>query len=103
VGVAEEDGRDIEAGKATDGEIGGYEVGAVDVEPGQEVEVHQVVNAAGVPILEELLIEEAVLAEVLAEIKEYALALLFQVDLVAADAVGPVVDCERCDSGFLLL
>jgi hypothetical protein len=94
VGVAEEDGRDIEAGKATDGKIGGYEVGAVDVEPGQKVEVHQVVNAAGVPILEELLIEEAVLAEVLAEIKEYALPLFFQVDLVAADAVGPVVDCE---------
>ena len=59
-------------------------------------------DASSVSILEELLIKEAVLAEVLAEIKEYAFSLLFQVDLVAADAVGPVVDRERCYSGFLL-
>ena len=47
--------------------------------------------AAGVTVLEELLIEEAVLTEVLAEIEEYAFSLFFQVDLVAAYAVGPVV------------
>jgi len=59
-------------------------------------------DASSVSILEELLIKEAVLAEVLAEIEEYAFSLLFQVDLIAADAVGPVVDRERCYSGFLL-
>jgi hypothetical protein len=63
----------------------------------QEVEVYQVVNAADVPVFEEFLIKEAVLAEVLAEIQEYAFSLLLQVDLVASDAVGPVVDRERCD------
>ena len=59
-------------------------------------------NAADVPVFEEFLIKEAVLAEVLAEIQEYAFSLLFQVDLVASDAVGPVVDRERCYSGCLL-
>jgi len=54
-------------------------------------------DAAGIPILEELLIKEAVFAEVLAEIEEYAFSLLFQVDLIAADAVSPVINCERCD------
>jgi hypothetical protein len=96
--MAEEDGGDIERGEPAQGEIGGDEIGAVDIEPGQKVEVHQVVDAAGVPVLEEFLIEEAVLAEVLAEIQEYAFSLLLQVDLVASDAVGPVVDRERCDS-----
>jgi len=70
MGVAEEDGGDGQGWKAAYGEVGGYEVGAVDVEPGKKAEVHQVVDAAGVAVLEELLIEEAVLAEVLAEIKE---------------------------------
>ena len=59
-------------------------------------------DAAGVPVFEELFVEEAVLAEVFAEIQEYAFSLLFQVDLVASDAVGPVVDREGCDSGCLL-
>lgn len=59
-------------------------------------------DAARVPVLEEFLIEEAVLAEVLAEIEKDAFPFLLQVDLVAADAVGPVIDCERCDSGSLL-
>jgi len=102
MGVAEKDGGDGQRGKAAYGEIGGDKVGAVDVEPGQEVEVHQVMDAAGIPVLEELLIKEAVFAEVLAEIEEYPFSLLLQVDLVAADAVGPVVDRERCYSGFLL-
>ena len=97
MGVAEKDGGDGEGGKAAYGEIGWDKVWPVDVEPGQQVEVHQVMDAAGIPILEELLIEEAVLAEVLAEIEEYAFSLLFQVDLIAADAVSPVVNCERCD------
>jgi hypothetical protein len=97
VGVAEKDGGDIEGGNTADGEIGRDEVRAVDIEPGQEIKVHQVVYAAGVPVLEELLIEVAVLAEVLAEIEEYAFSLFFQVDLVAAYAVGPVVDRERSD------
>jgi hypothetical protein len=97
VGVAEKDGGDIEGGKAADGEIGGDEGRAIDIEPGQEIKVHQVVYAAGVPVLEELLIEEALLAEILAEIQEYAFSLFFQVDLVAAYAVGPVVDRERSD------
>ena len=57
-------------------------------------------DASSVSILEELLIKEAVFAEVLAEIEEYAFSLLFQVDLIAADAVSPVVDCERCDLGL---
>lgn len=47
-------------------------------------------DAAGVAVLEELLIKEAVLAEVLAEIEEYAFSLLLQVDLMAADAVSPL-------------
>jgi len=95
--MGEEDGGHVKSGKLAQGEIGGNEVGSVDIEPGQKVEIHQVVDASGVPVFEELLIEEAVLAEVLAEIKEYAYSLLLQVDLVAADAVGPVVDRERCD------
>jgi len=103
VGVAEEDGSHVKSGKLAQGEIGGDEIGAVDVEPGQNVEVHQVVDASCVSILEELFVEEAVLAEVLAEIQEYAFSLLLQVDLVASDAVGPVVDRERCDFGCLLL
>ena len=59
-------------------------------------------DASGVPVFEELFVEEAVLAEVLAEIQEYAFSLLLQVDLVASDAVGPVVDRERCDFRSLL-
>ena len=78
----------------------GDEVGPVDVEPGQEVEVHQVMDAAGVAVLEELLVKEAVLVEVLAEIKEYPCSFFLQVDLIAADAVSPVVNCERCDFGL---
>lgn len=54
-------------------------------------------DAAGVAVLEELLIKETILAEVFAEIEEYAFSLLLQVDLIAADAVSPVVNCERCD------
>jgi hypothetical protein len=100
--MGEEDGGHVKSGRLAQGEIGGDEVGSVDIEPGQKVEIHQVVNAAGVPVLEKFLIEEAVLAEVLAEIQEYAFSLLLQVDLVASDAVGPVVDRERCDSGCLL-
>lgn len=73
-----------------------------DVFAVQEVEVYQVVDAAGVPVFEEFLIKEAVLAEVFCEIEEDAFSLLLQVDLVAAYAVGTVVDRERCDSGCLL-
>jgi hypothetical protein len=97
MGVAEKNGGDREGGQATDGEIRWDKVGPIDVEPGQKVEVHQVMDAAGVAVLEELLIKETILAEVLAEIEEYAFSLLLQVDLIAADAVSPVVNCERCD------
>ncbi len=96
MGVGEEDGGHIERRVLAQGQIGGDEVGPVDVELGKKVEVHEVMNAAGVSILEELLVEDAVFAEVLPEIQEDAVAFFFQVDFIPADAVGPIVDCERC-------
>jgi hypothetical protein len=48
--MGEEDGSHVKSGKPAQGEIGGDEVGSVDIEPGQKVEIHQVVNAAGVPV-----------------------------------------------------
>ena len=52
-------------------------------------------DAACVSILEKLLVEDAIFAEVLPEIQEDAFSLLLQVDLVATDSVGSVVDCKR--------
>ena len=68
VGVAEEDGGDVGGGVLAYGEVCWDEVGPVDVELWKEVEKHEVVDSAGVPALQELLVELAVFAEVLPEI-----------------------------------
>jgi hypothetical protein len=52
------------------------------------------VNPAGVAVFQELLIEDAVFAKVLAKVQEDAFAALFKIDLVATDAIGSIVDCE---------
>lgn len=52
-------------------------------------------DPAGVPAPEELLVEGAVFAEVLAEVEEYSPSALLKVDLVPSDARGSVVDRER--------
>lgn len=52
-------------------------------------------DAAGVSVLEKLLVEDAIFAEVLPEIQEDAASILLQVDLVSTYAVGSVVDCKR--------
>ena len=51
-------------------------------------------DAAGVPVFQELLVEDAVFAEVLPKVQEDAFAALFKVDLVSTDSVGSIVDCE---------
>jgi hypothetical protein len=71
-------------GKAADGEIGGDEVGAVDVESVQKVEVYQVVNAAVPRFLRNSLQKRPYL-------QKSRITFLLQVDLITADAVGPVV------------
>ena len=51
-------------------------------------------DAAGVSIFKELLVEDGIFAEVFPEIQEDAFAALFKVDLVTTDAIGSIVDCE---------
>jgi hypothetical protein len=74
--------------------MAGDEVGPVDVELGQEVEVHQVVDAACIAVLEKLFVEDSVFAEVLAEVQEDAVTVLFQIEFASADAICAVVDGE---------
>jgi hypothetical protein len=50
--------------------------------------------AAGVPVFQELLVKDAIFAEVLPEVQEDAFAALLQVDLVSTDAIGSIVNCE---------
>jgi hypothetical protein len=59
-------------------------------------------DAAGVPVFQELLVEDAVFAEVPPEIQEDAFAAIFKVDLISTDAIGSIVNCERCRSFSLL-
>jgi len=51
-------------------------------------------DAAGVSVFQELLVEDSVFAKVLPEVQEDTFAALFKVDLVATDAIGSIVDCE---------
>ncbi len=55
-----------------------------------------------VPAPQELLVEGAVSAEVLAEVEEYTPSALLKVDLVPSDAMGSVVDRERYQIASLL-
>ena len=92
MGVTEKDGGYAEGGVLAYGEVCGDEIGPVDIELGKKVEIHEVVDASGVPALQELLVELAVLAEVLPEILENAATILFDEDLVPADSRCAVVD-----------
>jgi hypothetical protein len=51
-------------------------------------------DAACVAVFQELLVEDAVFAEVLPKVQEDAFAALFKVDFVATDAIGSIVNCE---------
>ena len=51
-------------------------------------------DAAGVAVLEKFLVEDPVFAEVLAEVQEDAVTVLFQIEFVSTDAIGSIVDCE---------
>jgi hypothetical protein len=96
VGVAEEDGGDVEGGVLAYGEVCWEEVRSVDVELGEEVEIHEVVDASGVSALQELFVELAVLAKVLPEIQKDALALLLDEDLVPGRFLCSVVNGDGC-------
>lgn len=95
MGLGQEDGGHIECWELGDGQVRWDEIWSVNVEFGEKVEVHVVVDASGVPALEELLVEYAVFAEVLPEAQEDASAVLLKVYLVAAYAIRSVIDCER--------
>ncbi len=56
--------------------------------------LRQVMDATSVSVLQELLVEQPILAEVLAEIQENTLAVLLQIYLIPADAVCAVIDGE---------
>jgi hypothetical protein len=49
-------------------------------------------DATGVAVLQELLLEDSVFAEVLAEVLEDAVTVLFQIEFVSTDAIGAIVD-----------
>ncbi len=51
-------------------------------------------NAADVPVFQELFVEDAIFAEVLAEIQKDAFATFFKVDFVDAYAIGSILNCE---------
>jgi hypothetical protein len=50
------------------------------------------VNAAGVAVLQKLLAEDSVFAEVLAEVQEDAVTVLYRIEFVSTDAICAVVD-----------
>jgi hypothetical protein len=59
------------------------------------VHIHNAIyltDAAGVAVLQKLLLEDSVFAEVLAEVLEDAVTILFQIEFVSPDAKGAIVD-----------
>jgi hypothetical protein len=93
--MAEQNRGDIEGWKIGYRKIGRDEVRAVDVEPGQKVQEHQIMNAAGVPALQEVLVEDAIFAEVFAKVQEDAPSSFLKIDLISTDAVSPIIYRER--------
>ncbi len=62
---------------------------------GLEVQVHQIVITASVPVFQKLLVEDSVFAEILADIQKDAIAVIFKIELVSAYAYRGVLDCKR--------
>lgn len=95
MGVAQEDGSDVQCGILAEGKVGGNEIRPIDVEFWEEVEVYEIVNTTSVTALEEFFVKQSVFAEVLAKIQEDSLAVFLQIDLVSTDAVCTVIDGKR--------
>jgi len=91
VGVADEDRGDLRGRVRGHREVGGDEVGPVDVQLRDEVQVDEVVDAPRVPVLEELLVEHPVLPEILSEVEEDVSLLPLDQDLVPPDPLCPVI------------
>ena len=96
VGVGEEDRLHFQLQKGGEGDIRRDKVGAVDIQPGNQYQVEQVMDPAGGSVLQVLLVEPAVLPEVLAKVQEDAAAPRLDIDLVPAAGCGTVVHRDGC-------
>lgn len=72
-----------------------YEIRPIDIELRKQVEIYQIVNAASITALQELFVECAVFAEVLTEIKEDALSIVFKVELIPSNTISSIIDSKR--------